>query len=113
MSEAHWFFEKGLRLRQQGKDREAKAVWRELVRAFQDVPGEQPWVELAQGELEQPSQRERTGDERWASVRKALAHARELDKEGRRDEANQIRRALRTLYGDDPSFNAVFDEKEE
>src|SRR5262249_4436254 len=110
--EAHWFFEKGLRLRQQGKDSEAKVVWRELVRAFKDVPAEQPWVELAQGELEQPSQRERTGDERWASVRKALAHARQLDKDGRRDEADKIRRALRTLYKDDPSVAAIFDEKD-
>ncbi|MBI1915339.1 MAG: serine/threonine protein kinase [Planctomycetes bacterium] len=112
MSEAHWFFEKGLRLRQQGKDGEAKAVWRELVRAFKDVPAEQPWVELAQGELEQPSQRERTGDERWVSVRKALAHARQLDKDGRRDDADKIRRALRALYKDDPSAGALFDEQE-
>ena len=110
MSEAHWFFEKALRLRQQGKNDEAKALWRELVRAFGDVAAEKPWVDLAQAELDEPSQRERSGDERWASVRKALAQARQLDKEGKRDEANRLRQALRTLYADDPSARAILDK---
>jgi serine/threonine-protein kinase len=112
MSEAHWFFEKGVRLRQQGKGDEASAVWRELVRAFKDVPAEQPWVELAQGELEEPTQRERTGEERWASVRKALAHADQLDKDGNHDDAEKIRRALRTLYAADPAARAILDARE-
>ena len=112
MSEAHWFFEKGLRLRQQGKEEEAKAVWRELVRAFGEVRAEDPWVDLARAELEQPIRRERTGEERWASVRKALAHARQLDKDGQRDQADRIRRALRTLYADDPSARTIIEEKD-
>src|SRR5262249_60414385 len=68
MSEAHWFFEKGLRLRQQGKQEEARAVWNDLVRAFQDVPAEGPWVERARTELERDKGEERTGTERWESV---------------------------------------------
>jgi serine/threonine protein kinase len=111
MSEAHWFFEQALRLRQQGEDEKAKALWRELIRAFDDVPAERPWVDLAQGELDQPSPRERTGDERWASVRKALAHARQLDKDGKRAEADKLRQALRTLYADDPSARTILDKE--
>ena len=111
MSEAHWFYEQGLRLRQQGKKQEANAVWRELVRAFGDVAAEQAWVDLARKELEQPSGRERTGAARWDAVRQALQHARALETEGKRDEAGAIRQALRTLYAGDPSARALLDDE--
>jgi len=111
MSEAHWFFEKGLRLRQQGKQEEARAVWNDLVRAFQDVPAEGPWVERARTELERDKGEERTGTERWESVRRALAHARQLAQEGKAGEADRVRKALRALYADDPSARAILDEQ--
>jgi serine/threonine-protein kinase len=109
-SEAHWFYEKGLRLRQQGKAAEAKAVWEELLRAFGDVPAEAVWVDLARKELDKPSGRERTGEARWASVRKALEHARALAREGKRKEADAIRKALRALYEGDPSAREILKE---
>ena len=47
------------------------------------------------------------GDVRWASVRKALEQARTLDAQGKGDEADAIRKALRDLYAEDPSAGAV------
>ncbi len=46
MSEAQWFYQEGLRLRQRGEEDAAQRQWRALVRAFQDVPSEEPWVQL-------------------------------------------------------------------
>ncbi len=111
MSEAHWFYEKGLRLRQQGRDREAKEVWRHLVEAFGDVEAEKPWVDRARTELDEPSGRERKGEKRWASVRRALRHARELEKEGKAAEAARIRKALEALYAGDPSAEEILEDK--
>src|SRR5439155_12180644 len=51
MSEAHWFYEKGLRLRQEGRLGEAHEVWRQLIEAFGEVTAERPWVERARAEL--------------------------------------------------------------
>ena len=109
-SEAHWFYEKGLRLRQQGKAAEARAVWQELIRAFGDVPAETAWVDLARKELDSPTRRERSGEARWASVRKALEHARHLDKKDKHKEAEAIRKALNALYAGDPSARDVLKE---
>jgi serine/threonine-protein kinase len=108
MSEAHWFYEEGVRLRQQGKGDKAKEVWRNLIAAFGDVPDEGPWVELARRDLsDNPSKRERTGDDRWASVRRALELARDLEKEGKQEQASRIRQALKALYADDPSAKEI------
>src|SRR5262249_32072500 len=46
-SEAQWFFQQGLRLRQQGDEAGARRVWEGLVRLFRDVESERGWVELA------------------------------------------------------------------
>jgi hypothetical protein len=108
MSEAHWFYEEGLRLRQQGKTDRAKEVWRNLIAAFGQIPAEEPWVELARRELsDNPSKRERTGNERWESVRKALNLTRELDKDGKQEQADRIRQALKALYANDPAAKEI------
>lgn len=111
MSEAHWFYEKGLRLRQEGRPEEAKKVWRELIEAFGPVLAERPWVERARVELSvAPSRRERVGDERWAGVRKALEQAEQLEKAGQADAAQRIRTALKALYAGDPSARTILAE---
>src|SRR5205807_383309 len=51
ISEGQWFFEKGARLRKQGKRDEARRVWQALVDAYGDVPVEKPWVRRAEEEL--------------------------------------------------------------
>jgi hypothetical protein len=111
MSEGHWFYEQGVRLRQQGRTAAAKEVWRQLIAAFGDVPAEEPWVELARRELsENPTNRERSGEERWASVRNALQLARELEQNGKAEEAVRIRKALKELYAGDASAQAILKE---
>src|SRR5262249_5654264 len=111
MSEAHWFYEKGVRLRQEGRLDEANKVWQRLIEAFGDVTAERPWVARARTELSPtPRKRERTGAERWAPVRKALERANQLEKEGRAAEAERIRQGLKALYADDPSARPILEE---
>src|SRR5262249_62426494 len=105
------FLKRALGPRQKARNDGARPLWRGLVGAFGAAAAEKPWVDRAQAELDEPSQRERSGDERWASVRKALAQARQLDKDGKHDEANRLRQTLRTLYADDPSARAILDKE--
>src|SRR5205085_831829 len=51
MTEAQWFYQKGLRQLQQGDEAAARRTWQALIDAFRDVPPERPWVEKAQKEL--------------------------------------------------------------
>jgi serine/threonine protein kinase len=108
-SEAHWFYLRGLRLRQQGDEKAARDVWRDLIASFRKVPAEQPWVRLAEKELEGQG---RVGekDHRWASVRAALQRARQLRMEDKHDEANAIYTALEQLYRDDSAAGELLDE---
>ncbi len=111
MSEAHWFYEKALRLEQEGKTEQARKVWEELIAAFAEVPSEAAWVERARLALKgEPAKLPRQGDDRWAPVRKALGEARQLEKDGKVDAAKQIRVALKTLYEDDPTARAILAE---
>lgn len=110
MSEAEWFYEKGLRLRQQGNTKEAQTIWRTLVQVFEHAPSEAPWVERAKKELEEPSGRERVGEERWASVKKAIEKINQLEQANQQAEAEKIRQALRTLYQNDASAKAIINE---
>jgi len=108
LSEAQWFYQQGLRQRQQGHGEEAKEAWRNLVRSFHDVPGERRWVRLAEKELarEDPS----AEAQRWDAAHKALEQARRLRAEGQADEADAICSALERLYRDDPSAKELLDE---
>jgi len=108
LSEARWFYLRGLRLRQQGDEQAAKDVWRELVSSFRDVPAELPWVRLAEHELAHPT--EAIGDARWRSVRAALQHAQELRNDNKQDQANMIYVNLECLYRDDPSAAQILAE---
>ena len=65
MSEAQWFYQRGLRQRQLGDDKAARATWRSLVAAFKDVQAEAPWVRLAQTELDKSSEEAKAGERKW------------------------------------------------
>jgi serine/threonine-protein kinase len=108
LGEAQWFYEEGLRLRQQGRPEAARAMWRNLVSAFRDAPAERWWVRLAEKELarEDPA----ADDHRWDAARQALARARRLREQGQRQEADEIYAALEELYRDDPSAREILDE---
>jgi serine/threonine protein kinase len=103
MSEAQWFFQEGLRLRQQGDEAGAQRVWRSLVRAFKQVPSQGPWVRLAEKELGQGGNEDR----QWAPVREAVQRANQLRQQGREREADTIVNALKELYRGDARAEAI------
>jgi len=109
-SEAQWFYQKGLRLRQEGKTAEAEKIWRALVEAFKEVPSASVWVKWAEDELKKPSDWELKGEKRWKPVRQALERAASLEKEGNPEAARKIRDALRELYRGDPTAREVLKE---
>jgi hypothetical protein len=110
LTEAHWFYEEGLRQRQQGQTAAAEQTWRNLVRLFGGVASEKPWVELARKELAGTGKPEPTAEQRWEPVRKALEHARQLRDEGKRGEADEVWRGVEALYRDDPSAQGILAE---
>jgi serine/threonine-protein kinase len=105
VSEGQWFYREGLRLRQQGKEEEARRVWQGLVKAFKDVPAEKPWATLAEQELARGGPP--AGLDRWEGVRRALAEARRLRDDNKRDAAEEIWKGLEELYRDDPSAKEI------
>jgi serine/threonine-protein kinase len=108
LGEAQWFYEQGLRRRQQGDRDGARATWSHLVRAFRDVPGEQRWVRLAEKAL--AAEGEASDAHRWDAVDKALTRARRLREEGKPQEADEIYAALEKLYHDDPSAKDILEK---
>jgi len=106
MSEAQWFYQEGLRLRQQGDEAGAQRVWRALMQAFKEVPSEGPWVRLAEEELAQPAEKP-VKDRQWAPVREAVRRARELRQQGQGKEADAILKALAELYREDKQAAAI------
>src|SRR5262249_52978885 len=64
-SEAQWFYQLGLRQRQQGDEKAARATWTKLIAAFKDVPEEAPWVRLAEKELDKSREDAKPGERRW------------------------------------------------
>ncbi len=99
LGEGQWFFEKGLRLRQQGDEAAARQVWEALIAAYREVPAERPWVRRAEAELERPA----AGGREQPSLAEALRRAKALEKAGDVKGANAIRSALKALYRDDPA----------
>src|SRR5262249_23047538 len=63
MSEAQWFYQEGLRLRQQGDEAEAQSMWRALGRAVPEVASAGPGGQIAQEELGQGG--EKGGEGGW------------------------------------------------
>jgi serine/threonine-protein kinase len=101
ISEGQWFYQQGLRLREQGDEATARRVWQNLTRAFADVPSEQAWVRQAEEQLQKPAAV--TAKDRWTPVEEALDRACALRDEGKPAEAAAIWQSLEELYGSDPS----------
>jgi serine/threonine-protein kinase len=105
MSEAQWFYQEGLRQRQRGDEARARRIWRSLVSAFKEVPSETPWVRLAEKELEQPA--DKGADRQWGPVRESVRRAHELRDQGKENEADTIRKALKELYHGDKQAESI------
>jgi tetratricopeptide (TPR) repeat protein len=108
LGEAQWFYQEGLRQRQQGRPDAARQTWQRLVRAFGAVPAERAWVALAEKELAKED--EAADAHRWDAARQALVRARRLRNEGKGKEADEVYAALEELYRDDPSAKELLDE---
>lgn len=102
MTEPEWFYHLALRHRQTGQEDRARAIWEQLVSAWQDVPSQGPWVRLARERLEESTEDidpQRNGE----SVDQAIDVADRARREGDPDKADAILRALRALYQNEPS----------
>jgi hypothetical protein len=106
MSEAQWFYQEGLRLRQQGDEAGARRIWKALARAFKDVPSEEAWVRLAEKELEQADDKP-APERQWGPVREAVKRVRELRQQGKDKEAAALLDALKELYHGDKQAEAI------
>jgi serine/threonine-protein kinase len=109
-SEAHWFYQQGLRLRQKNDEEGARKCWRALIAAFGDVPSEAPWVVLARQELDRPAE-EAGGLRKLDSVRDAVRQARELRRQGHAEQAEAILSALRRLYEGDAEAQKILEDR--
>lgn len=103
MTEAQWFYQHGLRQRQEGNEAAARATWKALIQAFAAVPSEAPWVQLAEQRLDEGPVLKR----QFKPVREALKKAKELREQGKGDQADAIVKALKELYGDDKQAKAI------
>jgi serine/threonine-protein kinase len=99
ISDARWFYERAMRLRERGQELEARRQLRALVAVFRDVEAEQLWVRRAETALEE--QAAGRDDRRLAPLREALERSRALDEAGKKDEAQALRRNLQVLYKGD------------
>jgi serine/threonine-protein kinase len=111
MGEGQWFYQEGLRRRQQKDEAGARRIWKGLVAAFENVPAERPWVRLANKELEE-AQGEEAPSRQWDSVRAARKRILELQQAGEPEKAAAIDKALAELYRDDPAAQAILKEKD-
>src|SRR5262249_28915509 len=109
MTEAQWFYQLGLRQRQQGDEPAARRTWQALIRAFGVVPSEQPWVALSEkmlaGKNSEPIERD------LEPVRESVRQAKELKAAGKPQPAADILSGLRALYGEDPGGREIVDGK--
>ena len=101
LSEAQWFYELGLRQRQQGDEKAARETWKRLLTAYKEAPTEGPWLRRAEKELEKSTQEAKVGERKWAALEAALKRIHELRADGKNDDAEAILQALEQLYRDD------------
>jgi hypothetical protein len=110
MSEAQWFYQEGLRLRQRGDEAGARRVWQALIDGFGQAPTEGPWVRLAQEQL-RGTKEEHPVERKLDPLRDAVAAARRLREEGKAKEADATLDSLRALYRDDPTALEIIGKK--
>ncbi len=108
-SEAQRFFQQGELLHKQGQVQEAQKVWSNLIAAFGAVEAEKEWVQRA-GRALNDINRTSLGPDRFKSAHLAIAHASELLRQGKREEANRIWTGIEELYRNDPGAKGLIDE---
>ncbi len=104
---------RGLRYAQAGEVAQARATWDGVVTAFGSVKSEERWVALSRAGvtfLTQPNNRPARQPLDRDPVRAALDRAKELDAQGRADDARAIRDALIALAEGDPVVRQMVDD---
>ncbi len=108
-SEARRFLAKADKFLQAGDAAEAKAVWQNVIVAFQDVDVEKDAVDQARKNLAAAESRA-AQTEKLRRVQPVLDRATALNGQGKRDDAERIWTALESLYRGDPAGGAILDE---
>jgi serine/threonine-protein kinase len=97
-SEAQRFYERGLRLCQEGDPEAARQVWQDVTAAFGSDPAEARWTGLCERGLIMLERKLPANEQRPEIIHDALTRAKKAEPP-ERDRALQ---ALRKLYHDDP-----------
>jgi serine/threonine-protein kinase len=105
-SEAHRFYLRGQRQRQEGDLAAAERTFTDLVTVFDGVPAEEKWVRLARKSLGELRDKAPAPTERFKPVRAALARTKDM----KRDEAEKVWTAIEALYRDDPGAAEILKE---
>lgn len=111
-SAAERFYQRGLRLCQEGDVDAARQTWENLVRSFRDVDSERRWVRLSEDALRELEKRRSTSKPPDDSVQRALQQARQWRDQGQRQKAEEIWQGLEALYRDDPKAKEMLREIE-
>jgi serine/threonine-protein kinase len=109
VSEAQRLYRRGLRLCQDGDGPAARQVWQDVVRVFRDIPSEERWVRLAEAGLTGLNDKAST-EARETALQKAVARARQLQQQGKAEEADAVWSGLAELYKDDASARAFLEK---
>ena len=112
ISAAERFYQRGLRLCQDGDPDAARQIWENVIRSFGDLEPEQRWVRLSQEALRELAKQTSTSKHPDESVQRALRQARQWRDQGQPQKAEEIWRGLESLYRDDPSGSEVLREVE-
>ena len=107
--EAERLYQAGMRLCQAGDFAGAKALWLRLVVVFGADSDQKHWVELSQQAATRTTNNEGVlhRPNGLASVQTVLARAKQLEREGKPQEARQLRESLAVLYRDDPDAQEI------
>jgi serine/threonine-protein kinase len=109
-SAAQRFYQRGLRLCQQGDSEEARRIWENLVQTFGEVQSERRWVELSKDALHLLGPTPDSSNHPDEAVMQALEQARQWRDQGQRDKAEKIWKGLQALYAENPSGAWVLQE---
>ena len=111
-SQAERFYHEGLRLVQAGEFAAARKRWDNVVKAYGKIDGEKRWVALASEGIHRLDQRDVTGPAPSTlaleeQLRPVIAEIERLRTKGMRAEADEMARALESLYRDDPAADVL------
>jgi serine/threonine protein kinase len=107
VSPAQRFYQRGLRLCQEGDGDAARRIWENVVRTFGEVVSEQRWVRLSEEALQALNTRTSPSRQTDDAVQEALKQARNFRDQGKLQKAEAIWKGLEALYRDDPAGEDV------